>query len=107
MNAATPARIRRCRRFHVEMAHTLSGHDGACAHLHGHSYALGVTVIGRPVQDPASPRLGRIMDFAELEQLVHEQVIERFDHVRVLNARERGPFDAGSSPIFGRLLFTP
>lgn len=42
---------------------------------HGHNYVLLVTVRGRP--DPAT---GRAVDLAELDRLVRDIVVARFDH---------------------------
>lgn len=100
-------RIRITRRFTFEMAHALTGHDGACAQVHGHSYALEVTVIGRPNTDPASPKQGMVMDFTDLKRLVNEEVIAPLDHSLVLHASERDHFAAGSSALFERLHFVP
>ena len=30
--------------FNFEMAHAINGYDGACKHIHGHSYQLFVSV---------------------------------------------------------------
>ncbi len=44
-------------------------------HGHGHNYELEVTVQGE-----IDPRTGMIMDLGLLMQIVHAEVIERFDH---------------------------
>jgi 6-pyruvoyltetrahydropterin/6-carboxytetrahydropterin synthase len=44
-------------------------------HGHGHNYELEVTVQGA-----IDPRTGMIMDLGLLMQIVHDEVIERFDH---------------------------
>jgi 6-pyruvoyltetrahydropterin/6-carboxytetrahydropterin synthase len=44
-------------------------------HGHGHNYELEVTVQGK-----IDPRTGMIMDLGLLMQIVHAEVIERFDH---------------------------
>lgn len=48
---------------------------GSLTQVHGHNYALEVTVCGA-VDD----RTGMVMDLAELKQVVGEAVIQRFDH---------------------------
>ncbi|CEP66267.1 6-pyruvoyl tetrahydropterin synthase/QueD family protein [Moorella glycerini] len=60
--------------FTFEAAHCLEGYAGDCAHLHGHSYRLEVTVKG-PVQAD-----GMVIDFAVLKTLVEESIINRVDH---------------------------
>ncbi|HNS16363.1 MAG TPA: 6-carboxytetrahydropterin synthase [Bacteroidales bacterium] len=76
--------IRLTKSFAFEMAHALPGHDGPCKHIHGHTYELFVTIIGKPVDDPLSPKFGMIMDFKELKSLVRGAVIDDFDHALVL-----------------------
>ena len=66
--------------FHFESAHHLPGHRGKCAHLHGHSYRLEVTIRG-PIRDmPGESDHGMVMDFDDLSRTVKNSVIERLDH---------------------------
>ncbi len=44
-------------------------------HGHGHNYVVEVTVGGE-----ADPRTGLIVDLANLDRVVDEQVVERYDH---------------------------
>lgn len=60
--------------FSFEAAHRLPWHGGKCRRLHGHHYALEVTVEG-----PIGPD-GVVVDFAELEEIVNKLVVARFDH---------------------------
>jgi 6-pyruvoyltetrahydropterin/6-carboxytetrahydropterin synthase len=77
--------IRLSRIFRFETAHALLGYDGACRHIHGHSYKLVVTIIGQPLKEPENPKHGMVMDFGDLKKLAQEQVIEPFDHALLLN----------------------
>lgn len=66
------------------MAHTLSGYDGACSEIHGHSYKMQVTVVGTPNADPESPKYGMVIDFGEMKRIVGGLVVDKFDHAFVL-----------------------
>ena len=66
--------------FHFEAAHSLPGHRGKCARLHGHSYTLEVTLRGPIKQAEGTSDDGMVMDFDDLSQLVKQAVIERLDH---------------------------
>ena len=81
-------RIRLTKEFSFESAHALEGYDGKCRHIHGHSYRLYVTVIGQPIDDPANPKYGMVMDFGELKSLVNEEVVDRMDHAFVMRRTE-------------------
>jgi len=76
--------------FHFEMAHALWNYDGDCSNIHGHSYKLYVTVAGNPVTEEGSPKLGMVIDFSELKEIVYGAVISRFDHALALNSRSVG-----------------
>lgn len=50
---------------------------GACAHpsFHGHNYRCDVTVTG-----PIDAVTGFVVDLAELDEILHDEVEVRFDH---------------------------
>ncbi len=70
------------------MAHALSGYDGMCCEIHGHSYRLFVTVAGEPVSDPSDPKYGMVMDFGMLKKIVSDKVTGVYDHSLLIR---RGP----------------
>ncbi len=76
--------IRITKAFRFEMAHALKGYDGLCRNIHGHTYELRVTVIGKPISDETSPKLGMVMDFGDLKKIVKETIIDKYDHSLVL-----------------------
>lgn len=78
--------IRITKEFNFEMAHALMGYDGPCRNIHGHSYELKVTVIGKPYADKGNPKLGMVMDFGDLKRIVRKTVVDVFDHALVLNS---------------------
>ncbi len=82
------AKIRLTKEFSFEAAHALEGYDGACKHIHGHSYRLFVTVRGVPNRDESSAKYGMVLDFGELKRIVNEQIVSRLDHALVLRRSE-------------------
>jgi 6-pyruvoyltetrahydropterin/6-carboxytetrahydropterin synthase len=80
------ARIRITREFNFEMAHALWNYDGPCRNIHGHSYKLFVTVIGKTLQDSSSTKHGMVIDFSELKKIVEENIIDYFDHSVVISS---------------------
>lgn len=100
-------RVRVTKEFTLEMAHALSGYDGKCFNLHGHTYHLAVTVLGCPGSDPSAPE-GMVMDFGNLKRIVSDHIVEPFDHVLVLNENdERRPVLQGISSKVIVLPFQP
>ncbi len=80
--------IRLTKEFSFEAAHALSGYDGACSQIHGHSYRLFVTVKGEPITDISNPKCGMVMDFGELKKIVGEEIISKLDHAFVMRRDE-------------------
>jgi len=76
--------IRLTKKFRFEGAHALAGYDGKCRHIHGHSYLLYVTILGKPSNRTGNPKDGMIIDFGTLKALVNKLIIEPFDHTLLL-----------------------
>lgn len=77
--------IRITKQFNFETGHALYGYDGKCRNVHGHSYKLSVTVIGRPITDTEHVKLGMVIDFGDLKKIVKEEIVDKFDHATVFN----------------------
>ena len=91
--------VRATKHFTFELAHALTGHGGLCAHLHGHSYVLDVTVEGTPRREPGGPADGMVIDFADLKRIVRTLVVDHYDHALVLHEAEREGLPVGR-PLF-------
>ncbi|MEL4307015.1 6-pyruvoyl trahydropterin synthase family protein [Joostella sp. CR20] len=77
--------IRITKQFNFETGHALYGYDGKCKNVHGHSYKLSVTVIGKPITDTSHVKLGMVIDFGDLKKIVKEDIVDVFDHATVFN----------------------
>ena len=77
--------IRLTKEFSFETGHALFGYDGKCRNIHGHSYKLAVTVVGRPIEEVGHKKLGMVIDFGDLKKIVREEVVDPFDHATVFN----------------------
>ena len=60
--------------FTFDSCHQLKCYNGPCSRLHGHTYKLQVTVKGK------LNKIGIVIDFKELKQVVEERVIKDLDH---------------------------
>lgn len=77
--------IRITKEFKFETGHALFGYDGLCKNVHGHSYKLAVTILGKPITDPSDVKFGMVMDFSDLKAIVNKLIVKPFDHATVLN----------------------
>jgi 6-pyruvoyltetrahydropterin/6-carboxytetrahydropterin synthase len=79
--------IRITKQFSFETGHALYGYDGKCKNVHGHSYKLSVTVIGKPISDNLNVKFGMVIDFTDLKKIVKEEIVDQFDHATVFNKK--------------------
>lgn len=77
--------IRITKQFTFETGHALYGYDGKCKNVHGHSYKLDVTVIGKPITDSSNAKFGMVIDFTDLKKIVKGDIVNVFDHATVFN----------------------
>lgn len=77
-------KIRITKAYKFDMAHALPGHDGLCKNIHGHSYELLVTLIGEPITEPGSPKLGMVIDFKDLKHIIKGLIVDELDHALIL-----------------------
>ena len=66
-----------------DAAHLLTGYEGLCRNLHGHTYRLFASVCAEPDER------GMVVDFKRLKELVKSEIVDRFDHAFM--------YDAGSA----------
>ena len=60
-------KVRVTKQFNFEAAHALWNYDGKCKNIHGHTYKLFVTVIGKPINNNKDPKHGMVIDFGDLK----------------------------------------
>ncbi len=94
------AKIRLTKEFSFEAAHALYNYDGKCSRLHGHSYKFFVTIKGSPIEDENNPKLGMVMDFGMLKQIVNQQIINLYDHSVMFYKKSEESALKDSSAIF-------
>lgn len=100
-------KIRLTKIFEFEMAHALPGYDGACRHIHGHTFRLEVCVRGEPLNRPGHPKNGMVMDFKDLKTIVQESFVRIYDHALVLPQTTDPAVLATLEQHFGRVLPLP
>ncbi|MEI7902251.1 MAG: 6-carboxytetrahydropterin synthase [bacterium] len=62
-----------------DAAHVLTHYAGQCKNLHGHTYRVIVEVA------EGAEGLDMVIDFKDLKQVLHEVILERFDHAFIFN----------------------
>ena len=68
------------RRLEFDAGHRIPDHKSQCRHLHGHRYAIEITLRGEIIGRPGDPANGMVMDFSEVKSLAMHHLVERWDH---------------------------
>ena len=78
-------RVSVTRHVEFEAAHMLTGYDGLCQNLHGHSYKLEVT-ISCPKHDRNNNPFNFVIDFSKVNKMLKEYVP---DHSFIVNVNNK------------------
>ena len=68
------------KRLEFDAGHRIPQHKSQCRNLHGHRYALEITLEGEPVDDPGSSDHGMLMDFSDVKAIAREHLVDPWDH---------------------------
>jgi 6-pyruvoyltetrahydropterin/6-carboxytetrahydropterin synthase len=75
-----PSNISITRRLEFDSGHRIPNHDGQCRHLHGHRYAIEITLTGEAADHPGKADDGMVLDFGDIKRLANQYVVEPWDH---------------------------
>lgn len=81
------------RRLEFDAGHRIPDHKSQCRHLHGHRYALEVTLRGEVIHKPGDAANGMVMDFAEVKSLAKTLVVDVWDHAFLVFAGDTAVVD--------------
>ncbi|MDR3300087.1 MAG: 6-carboxytetrahydropterin synthase QueD [Candidatus Accumulibacter sp.] len=87
------------RRLEFDAGHRIPDHQSQCRHLHGHRYALEVTLSGETIQKTGAPANGMVMDFSEVKALAKRHLVDLWDHAFLVYA--------GDAPVVEFLATLP
>jgi 6-pyruvoyltetrahydropterin/6-carboxytetrahydropterin synthase len=67
-------------RLEFDAGHRIPHHKSSCKNLHGHRYAIEVTIKGEVVSDKSNSDFGMVMDFKDAKELIKKTIVEEWDH---------------------------
>lgn len=85
--------MRITRRLEFDAGHRIPDHASQCRHLHGHRYALEVTLSGDVIRADGSPVNGMVMDFGEVKAIARTHVVDLWDHAFLVYRGDRAIAD--------------
>ncbi len=68
------------RRLEFDAGHRIPDHASQCRHLHGHRYALELTLTGQVIRKPGDPANGMVMDFGDIKAIAQKHLVDAWDH---------------------------
>jgi 6-pyruvoyltetrahydropterin/6-carboxytetrahydropterin synthase len=68
------------RRLEFDAGHRIPNHNSQCKHLHGHRYAIEITLSGEVIKAAGVSDEGMVMDFSDVKRIAKEQVVDAWDH---------------------------
>ena len=92
------------RRISFCAGHRLLGHEGKCAHFHGHNYVAAFHVRS---PDGSLDEVGRVVDFAEIKRRLKGWIDDHWDHAFLLWDRDENGIAAIESVDPPRLFLMP
>jgi 6-pyruvoyltetrahydropterin/6-carboxytetrahydropterin synthase len=68
------------RRLEFDAGHRIPNHNSQCKHLHGHRYAIEITLSGDIIATEGQSEQGMVMDFSDVKRIAKERVVDAWDH---------------------------
>ena len=68
------------RRLEFDAGHRIPNHNSLCKHLHGHRYAIEITLRGDIIATEGLSEQGMVMDFTDVKHIAKEQLVDAWDH---------------------------
>ena len=78
------------RRLEFDSGHRIPNHDGQCKHLHGHRYAIEVTLSGEVADHPGKADDGMVLDFGDIKRLTNQYIVDLWDHAFLVAKEDEG-----------------
>lgn len=67
-------------RLEFDAGHRIPCHKSQCRNLHGHRYALEITLSGDIITQDNLSESGMVMDFSDVKRIARESVVDVWDH---------------------------
>jgi len=77
------------RRLEFDAGHRIPSHASQCRHLHGHRYAMEITLSGGIVRTEDAADEGMVMDFSEVKAIANAVLVEQWDHAFLVHRGDR------------------
>lgn len=80
-------------RLEFDAGHRIPSHKSQCRNLHGHRYALEITLSGEIIQQQSVSETGMVMDFSDVKRIAREHVADVWDHAFLVFKEDKPVLD--------------
>ena len=81
------------RRLEFDSGHRIPNHSSQCRHLHGHRYAIEVTISGKVIDTEGAPDQGMVMDYSEVKHVAQQTLVDIWDHAFLVFEKDHTVLD--------------
>ena len=67
-------------RLEFDARHRIPSHKSQCRNLHGHRYAIEITLSGDIIRQEGISENGMVMDFSDVKAIARRSVVDVWDH---------------------------
>jgi 6-pyruvoyltetrahydropterin/6-carboxytetrahydropterin synthase len=67
-------------RLEFDAGHRIPCHKSQCRNLHGHRYAIEITLSGDIIHQEGSSEDGMVMDFSDVKAIAKKTLVDAWDH---------------------------
>lgn len=81
------------RRLEFDAGHRIPHHASQCRHLHGHRYAIEITLSGKVNDTEGAADQGMVMDFSDVKTIANSVLVNQWDHAFLVYREDRAVVD--------------
>ena len=71
-----------------DAGHRIPNHKSTCKNLHGHRYAIEVSLSGEIIEEEDLSDYGMVLDFKDAKELVRSTIVEPWDHAFIVYEKD-------------------
>ncbi|MGB7816472.1 MAG: 6-carboxytetrahydropterin synthase QueD [Methylotenera sp.] len=94
-------------RLEFDAGHRIPNHKSQCRNLHGHRYALEITLSGDIITQEKASENGMVMDFSDVKNIAKKCVVDVWDHAFLVYIEDKAVLDfLNSLPNHKTVIFS-
>ena len=80
-------------RLEFDAGHRIPSHKSQCRNLHGHRYAIEITLSGDIIEQEGASDNGMVMDFSDVKAIARNGIVDVWDHAFLVYQHDRVVLD--------------